>query len=96
MTYRNPKLTKLAKGKPCVSCGADDYTTVWAHSNLLEHGKGRGLKASDACGMLLCFKCHSELDQGNRMTKEEKRQFQIEMMVRTYRYLIENELLEVA
>ena len=41
MTYRNKKLTELACGQSCVECGANDGTTVWAHSNLMEHGKGR-------------------------------------------------------
>lgn len=93
MTYRNEKLKRLANGLHCICCGRQDGTTVWAHSNLLEHGKGRGHKASDAAGMLLCVFCHQELDQGTTMTKAERRTFQYEHIAKTYIYLMENELL---
>lgn len=96
MTYRNPKLTKLAKDAPCLNCGREDGTVVWAHSNLLIHGKGRSHKASDAAGMLLCHTCHSQLDQGTKMTKQERYEFQVEMIAATYIYLMENQMLEVS
>ena len=95
MNYRNEKLKRLANGAPCVCCLKQDGTTVWAHSNLLLHGKGRGLKASDAAGMLLCMFCHSELDQGTTMTKAERHAFTHEHIAKTYIYLMENELLGV-
>lgn len=82
--HRDTKLLKLAKDQSCVNCGADDGTVVWAHSNMLEHGKGRGLKAHDAMGMFLCHTCHSQLDQGTSMTREEKREFTYRNICRTH------------
>jgi hypothetical protein len=63
MTYRNKRLTESARNESCVSCGSDDGTIVWAHSNELEHGKGISIKAHDLFGAYLCWKCHSDFDQ---------------------------------
>lgn len=95
MTYRNPKLLKLANGLPCIFCGRQDGTTVWAHSNQLKHGKGRGIKASDAAGMLLCYTCHTDLDQGMTMDKSEKAEFTDAHIAKTYIYLMESGLLGI-
>jgi hypothetical protein len=61
--YRNKKLTQSAKYESCVSCGANDGTIVWAHSNESFHGKGTGTKAHDLFGAFFCFKCHSSYDE---------------------------------
>lgn len=71
--YRNKKLTQSANGESCVRCGIQDGTIVWAHSNQIRHGKGKGIKAHDIFGALLCHKCHHDFDQGKSLTKEEKR-----------------------
>ena len=63
MNYRNKKLTQSAKHEACVSCGADDGTIVWAHSNMQRHGKGMGIKAHDLFGAYLCHKCHADFDR---------------------------------
>jgi hypothetical protein len=89
VNYRNKKLRDTACAASCVMCGADDGTIVWAHANMGEFGKGGAIKASDAAGGHACFRCHSELDQGNKMTREEKRQFTFEMIARTYIRLME-------
>lgn len=75
--YRNPALLKAVRGMPhCSLCGKhNDGTIVAAHSNQLAHGKGRGIKASDREVCSACFTCHMELDQGNRLSKEEKREW---------------------
>lgn len=95
-TYRNKKLTELARDESCIDCGADDGTIVWAHANLLEFGKGRSLKCSDAAGMLLCYRCHTELDQGCTMSKEERRNYQLEMIAKTLVYLLEKGNIKVS
>ena len=64
MNYRNKKLTQSAKHERCVSCGADDGTIVWAHSNMQRHGKGMGIKAHDLFGAYLCSQCHFKYDNG--------------------------------
>jgi hypothetical protein len=63
-TYRNPKILAHARGQACTNCGCEDGTTVAAHSNLSEHGKGRGIKAHDIFCAFLCHNCHTWLDQG--------------------------------
>jgi hypothetical protein len=62
MNWRSKKLTQSAKHESCVSCGADDGTIVWAHSNEQKHGKGMGIKAHDLFGAYLCHKCHHGYD----------------------------------
>jgi len=65
-------LLDAARELPCQHCGAQDGTVVAAHSNQLRDGKGRGLKAHDYRIASLCYRCHSELDQGARMSKAER------------------------
>jgi hypothetical protein len=62
MNWRSKKLTQSAKHESCVSCGADDGTIVWAHSNSQKHGKGMGIKAHDLFGCYLCHECHRVFD----------------------------------
>jgi hypothetical protein len=57
---------------PCQNCGIDDGTVVAAHSNQMRDGKGKGIKAHDYRIAALCYKCHSELDQGATMSREER------------------------
>lgn len=94
--HRDAKLLKLARDQSCVSCGAEDGTVVWAHSNLKEHGKGMGLKAHDAMGMFLCSICHHQLDQGFMWTREEKRENTLLWICRTHQRLWESGLVRVA
>lgn len=63
--FRSKKLTDSARDQPCTNCGAEDGTTVSAHSNWPEHGKGGSMKASDEFIAHLCHKCHAWLDQGS-------------------------------
>ena len=70
--YRNKKLLEIVRESPCQHCGRQDGTVVAAHSNQLRDGKGRGIKAHDYRIAALCFTCHAELDQGNRLSKEER------------------------
>lgn len=62
--YVNPKIHAHANGQKCQNCGADDGTVVFAHSNMAEHGHGRGIKSHSLFGAFLCHNCHSWLDQG--------------------------------
>lgn len=77
MNDRNRKLLDLAKDKPCLLrltgvCNHNPATTVAAHSNQLRHGKGTGIKAHDWASVWACSACHAELDQGNRLDKQQK------------------------
>tara|TARA_R110002126_G_scaffold199049_1_gene346774 strand:- start:117 stop:443 length:327 start_codon:yes stop_codon:yes gene_type:complete len=57
---------------PCQWCGAENQTQA-AHSNQLRHGKSKARKAPDQYCAALCYTCHFEIDQGNKLTKEERR-----------------------
>lgn len=73
--YRNQKLLEACRQLPCQLCETDDGTVVAAHSNQLLDGKGKGIKASDYRVASLCFSCHMDLDQGNKLSKEQRREF---------------------
>lgn len=89
MMYRNKRLLEIARVFPCQACGIDDGTVVAAHSNQLRDGKGKGIKAHDYRIASLCFKCHSELDQGSKMSKSERVEFWEEAHRRTIALLFE-------
>jgi hypothetical protein len=69
MKSRGPVMTpirKAARNQECTlrfpACNYDIQTTVLCHSNLLEHGKGAGLKAPDTSAAFGCSSCHDLLD----------------------------------
>jgi hypothetical protein len=70
--YRNQRLLEAVREAPCQHCGRQDGTVVAAHSNQGRDGKGRGMKANDYRIAALCFTCHAELDQGHKMSREER------------------------
>lgn len=68
---RNPKRLAEIRKLPCVRCGNPNSQA--AHSNSAKHGKGRGIKASDAFVIPLCQSCHAAFDRfelGNRAESE--------------------------
>jgi hypothetical protein len=95
MTYRNKKLLEVVREAPCMACGHQDGTVVAAHSNQLRDGKGRGLKAHDYRVAALCFRCHTELDQGSRLSKEERVQKFEEAHRNTIGWLFENDHIKI-
>ncbi len=70
--FRSTKHLKNVASLPCQNCYIEDQTQA-AHSNWAEHGKGRGIKASDEFTAALCQTCHMELDSGARLSKEQRR-----------------------
>lgn len=88
--YRNQKLLEAVRASPCQHCGVIDGTVVAAHSNQLRDGKGRGLKAHDYRIAALCFKCHTELDQGSKLSKQERIEMWEEAHRATIGWLFEN------
>lgn len=85
---RSKKLREAYRLIPCQSCGADDGTVVCAHANESWAGKGMGIKASDDRAASLCFTCHSRLDQGSDMSKEERRAFWLAAHMKTIPALV--------
>lgn len=70
MKASRPKTTKArqaAKMQDCTLqfmgvCNRNPETVVLCHSNLMEDGKGMGLKASDTKAAFGCCACHDVLD----------------------------------
>ncbi|QRQ86274.1 nuclease domain-containing protein [Cupriavidus oxalaticus] len=68
------------RGEPCYLLipGApshDRETVVDCHSNQLKHGKGGAIKAADEKTVPGCAWCHHAIDQGNWLTKEQRRNY---------------------
>lgn len=92
--FRSRKLLDQAEDQACVMCGSQDGTVVAAHSNLIEHGKGRGFKAHDGMTAWLCYRCHTKYDQGG-MERSEARDFILTAICRTAMKLWDMELIQV-
>lgn len=71
---RSKKLMEAYRTIPCQRCGRDDGTVCGAHANWAEMGKGRGIKASDDKCASLCSRCHTAIDCGYLLTKEERKE----------------------
>ena len=95
MNYRNQKLLEVVRESPCQLCGAEDGTVVAAHSNQLRDGKGRSIKAHDYRIAALCYSCHSQLDQGSKMSKEDRVDIWEMAHRKTIGWLFDNDHLEV-
>lgn len=93
--YRNKKLLEVVRNLPCQHCGIEDGTIVAAHSNQLRDGKGKGIKASDYRIAALCFKCHYDLDQGAKLSKQDRVNLWEEAHRATIGELFERGYLEV-
>lgn len=95
MNWRSVKLLEACRELPCTLCGAEDGTIVAAHSNQQRDGKGTGIKAHDYRVAALCFPCHAAIDQGHRMSKEEKQQAWEKAHRKTIGFLFEKGKLNV-
>lgn len=68
---RSRPLLNAIKALPCQHCGAAGPSDP-AHSNQAAHGKGKGIKASDIYAAALCRHDHHEIDQGSRLSQDER------------------------
>ena len=93
--YRNQRLLEAVRASPCQHCGRMDGTVVAAHSNQSRDGKGRSLKAHDYRIAALCFTCHSELDQGKNLSREERLNMWEDAHRATVGWLFDNDLISV-
>ena len=82
---RNPKRLAEIRKLPCVRCGNPNSQA--AHSNSAKHGKGRGIKASDAFVIPLCFKCHAAFDRFELGSRSESEAMFEKGLVRVNRML---------
>lgn len=93
MNYRSTRLINAVRESPCQHCGLQDGTVVAAHSNQLRDGKGRGLKAHDYRIAALCFNCHFEIDQGSKLSKQERIELWENAHRKTIGWLFDNDLV---
>ena len=93
--YRNKKLLEIVLESPCQHSCIQDGTVVAAHSNQLRDGKGRGLKSSDARIAALCYRCHSDIDQGRSLSKDQRVEVWESAHRATIGWLFENGHIEV-
>jgi hypothetical protein len=93
--YRNKKLLEAVREAPCMNCGAQNGTVCAAHSNQLRDGKGRGIKAHDYRIAALCYTCHSDLDQGAKMSREERVQMWEDAHRKTIGWLFDQDILHI-
>jgi ferredoxin len=86
----------MREAPACMHCGQyNDGTVVGAHSNSLRDGKGKGIKAHDYRVAAMCHTCHMELDQGNKMSKDERREMWEEAHRKTIGWLFESGRIKV-
>ena len=63
---------------------------------MLFRSKGKGIKAHDFRIAALCYRCHADLDQGSKMSKEERKEVWEEAHRRTIGELFLRDLIDVA
>jgi len=86
---RSKKLLKLVASLDCQHCGSGHMVQA-AHSNMSQHGKGRGIKASDEYTAALCLKCHYEIDQGSKFSREARQTAWMAAHISTVRKLVDS------
>jgi ferredoxin len=83
-TYRNQKwLRAVSELGTCVLCGSEGVQA--AHANL---GKGMGIKADDCLSAALCPTCHTNIDQGKDLSRDQRRSEMDRAIVLTLRELV--------
>jgi len=101
MSFESKPLRIAVTLLPCANCFIEGLSQC-AHSNLYEHGKGRGLKASDAATFPLCITtpdrrgCHERFDQYEICSKVDMPDVTARFIAWTHIQLLERRLLKVA
>jgi len=71
--FRSKPLLRAVASLPCQLCGKEDETQA-AHANWSEYGKGMALKAHDCYVAALCVGCHAGIDQGSKLSYQERKE----------------------
>lgn len=85
---RSKALLEACRKIPCQHSGVSDGTVCAAHSNSQTHGKGRGIKADDNRVAALCHHVHMMIDQGSKLSKEEREEIWWQAHVKTVKELL--------
>jgi hypothetical protein len=100
--YRNRRLLDLAHRVqecqlriPGVCVGHSVDGCEPAHSNQSRHGKGGAMKAHDIFHAAACHWCHAELDQGKKLSREERRNYWQDGFERTWLLYLKQGWLKV-
>jgi len=97
MSYSMPikadesRLYAAVASLPCQICGRSDVQV--SHSNQLRDGKGRGLRSFPWRVAALCVPCHTDIDSGKSLTKEQRRDLWDEAHRKTIGELFERGLI---
>lgn len=89
--WRSEKHLRNVASLHCQLCGLHGSTQA-SHSNSSIHGKGRGIKASDQFTASLCVSCHSMIDQGSQLSREDRSQLWLQAFRSTVRELVRREM----
>jgi hypothetical protein len=89
-----------AKGQPCQlqldCCCGDAETTVFAHLNGADFGKGMGIKAHDIAGFFACWRCHGAFDlHTHGLSDAEIGRLVLRAVVNTMIILANDEIIKV-
>lgn len=101
MATRSEALRRAVASLPCAACRIEGYSQA-AHSNDWQHGKGRGLKATDAATFPLCADrlgqagCHGRFDRYELCSRADMPALTAAYLAWTHVELIERGLLTVA
>ena len=83
---RSPELLAAVRKLPCQHCGAPAPSDP-AHSNW-QGGKGMGVKADDSLIASLCRKHHQDIDQGSKLSRDERQTLWLNAHRKTIRALL--------
>ena len=78
---RSESYRRFVASFPCFGCGMAGPSQC-AHAN---HGKGLALKVCDLRSFPMCPTCHADLDQSRGYTRESRRLFEADSVVRMQR-----------
>jgi len=84
---RSKPLLAAVRTIPCQHCGWPIGVEA-SHSNQSAHGKGRGIKADDNRIAALCRDCHRAVDQGSKLTRDERLAVWMAAHVKTVKVLV--------
>lgn len=88
--FRSERWLRAVATLDCVRCFKSG--TQAAHRN---EGKGMGQKTDDCLTAALCPECHAEIDSGQAMTRDERRQAMDRAILATLRELARRGLVGV-
>lgn len=78
---RSKKHLRAVASLDCQHCGSGNSVQA-AHTNW-GGGKGRGVKADDNLTAALCQDCHSQLDQGKDLSRDDRKQLWVNAHLKT-------------